>query len=367
MIEIRVNGVPYTQFIEARVTLTLNTLSNQFSFTASAVGDFPSLTIGSLVTITVERIKVLTGYIERADGNDSEGQHTITYVGRDKTGDLVDSSFNALDEIKPSNSLTLKRLVELSLNHIGLDLNVIDLVNAAPFNQAEDVVTPLVGASVFEFLSDFAKKRQVLLTSNADGDIVLTQSQPTSAGATVQRLQGANDNNIISQNWTIAFEERFNKYVHRGQVKPKAMNFTGDILAEPIANQNGVAIDSDIRTGRQQVNVETKSYSDAQLKNRAAWSKQLAIARATSFNCVVQGHTKPNGGLWAVNELVQVNSDVADISRKMLLESITFSDGEGAPTISELSFVEQNVYTLDEKLQSQRQAGSVFDAFKSLG
>ena len=72
-------------------------------------------------------------------------------------------------------------------------------------------------------------------------------------------------------------------------------------------------------------------------------------------------------GLWETNTLVQVNSDTANISRKMLINSIAFSQGEGRPTISTIEFVERNVYTINDKILSQRPTGSLNDAFKALG
>ena len=387
MIQIAINGIPYTDFVNAAVTVSLESLANDFSFTASAVGDFPPLRQGDAVTVTVDDIAVLTGFIDEVSGEDREGGHLVTYTGRDKTSDLLDSQINVMDDIRAADNLTLKRIIEAVIKHLGLSLNVVDSLNPAPFNEAEDIIAPKVGQNAFEFIAAFAAKRQALLSSTSDGDILITQSSPSDSGAAVQRLKGADSNNILTQSWVLNASLRFNKYIHRGQLDPSALNFGGESDSTAVEDQGGEAIDSDIRAGRQSVKVESDvsgigtfgvktslSYSSEQLKDRAKWTKQLAIAKANRFTCAVKGHQKPkveegrvvgpNGGVWQANTLVQVNSDVADIDRKMLLNTLTFSQGEAQPTITTLECVERNVYTINEKILAQRPTGSQSDVFQ---
>lgn len=366
MIEIQVNGAPYADFVKASVTVSLETTANDFSFAASAAGGFPPLRQGDAVVVTVDREQVLTGFIGEVTGKDQEGDHLIVYTGRDKTGDFLDSQINVINDIRASENLTLKRVIEIVIAHLGSGLAVDDQLNPAPFNEAEDIIAPKVGQSAFDFIAGYARKRQALLSSNAAGDILITQSSPADSGAVVQQVRGANDNNIIAQDWTINASRLFNKYIHRGQLDPLALNFSGDSTTETVEDQGAEAGNADVRVGRQSVKVESESYSSAQLKDRAKWSGQLAKAQATRFNCTVKGHQMPQGGVWLTNTLVQVNSENADISRKMLTNTITFSQGERQPTVTRLSFVERNVYAINEKVLAQRPAGGLNNAFKSL-
>lgn len=367
MIELIVNGDPFTDFVSARVTESLSTLANDFSFTASSVGDFPPLRQGDEVEAIVDGVTKLTGTIDEVNGRDQEGSHLVTYTGRDKTGDFLDSQINVIDEILASDTLTLKRIIEITIAHLKQTLTVEDDLNPTPFNSAEDIIAPQVGQNAFDFVAAYARKRQALLSSTPEGNILITQSSPTDSGAVVQRIQGADDNNIVGQNYAINASRRFNKHIHRGQLDPSALNFGGESSSSTVEDQGGEAIDSGARVGRQSVTVEAESYSSEQLKDRAKWAAQLAKAKATRFACTVNGHQKAKGGLWVSNTLVQVNSDVADITRKMLLDTVTFSQGEGQPTVTDLEFVERNVYTIDEKISSQKPTGDLSDAFKALG
>jgi len=361
-----VNGTPYTGFTSASATRALRTLANDFAFTASAVTGFPDVKEGDTVEVLVDDELILTGSVEEINGRLSEGSHTITYTGRDKTGDLIDSNIDVLADIRASASLTLSKLIQIVLDHLKLDIEVVDNFEPAPFNQAEDIIAPEVGQDAIEFLMAYARKRQALLTSDGQGRITITQADPIDSDAVLQYQAASDTNNILTQDWSLKSSVRFNRYVRRGQLEPRALNFSGDTGAGTVENQSGVKVDNTVRVGRQQVQVESDSYSSEQLLNRAKWARQLAEAEATQFSCTAKGHTSSAGEVWNPNTLVQINSEAADISRKMLLDSVTFSQAEGSPTASSLQFVERNVYTINEAVLAQKPAGSQNDAYKDL-
>ena len=289
MIELLVNGKPYTDFMDISLHISIESLSNDFSFTASAVKAFPPFKQGDSVVINVDGEKKLTGHIDEVSGSDQEGGHTVTYSGRDKTGDLVDSQINKIDELRPNNTLTLKKIIEIVLDHIGLDIEVIDTVNPAVFNVAEDRIDPQVGDGAFDFLLPLARKRQVLLSSTPEGNILIAQSEPIDSGATLQSLRGSDSNNILSQSWSVNGSAVYNKYIHRGQLDPRALNFAGSSGVESAENQGAEVTYSEVRPGRQRVVVESESYSNEQLQNRAQWAKQLTKAQAIGLRCAGNG------------------------------------------------------------------------------
>lgn len=367
MITVFHNGIPYVNFISITASISLPNLSNSFQFTASSNGDFPNPKKGDLIEIHVDERKKVTGYVENIKGSEREGSHVITYSGGDRTADFIDSSVNVINDLNPSNNLTLKKILEVLISHIGADIKVIDLANPDPFVSTEDIITFQPGDNIADIGIAFARKRQCLLTSDENGNIVITRSLPNDSGQTLQNLIGKNDNNVFDQEWEIDSSNEFNKYIHRGQISPASLNFSEDQLSGTSENQFGEHIDSSIRSGRQKVVIEPKSFSSAQLKNRAKWSGQLAKAQATSYSCSLKGHSKfTKNEPWLINELAQVNSSAADITRKMLISNIVFSEGEGQPTLTTLTLVEQDVFTIDEKLANQKKVGSQNDAFKEL-
>ncbi|MCK5127648.1 MAG: hypothetical protein KAR42_15430 [candidate division Zixibacteria bacterium] len=362
MIELEVNGAPYADFISASVTLALDTLANDFTFVATAVKGFPPFKDGDRVTVTVDEEQVLEGFIDGVEGEESDGSHLISYSGRDKTQDLIDSDIDVIPDIRADGDLTLKRLIEIVIEHIGADIQVVDTLEPDPFNAAEDIAAPKVGENALEFIMFYATKRQAILTSDGDGNIVITQSSPINSEQILQSVDGW-DNNIITQSWVVASRNKFNRYIAKGQLDPVALNLTPSPDIAEVQSQGNEVTDEDVRAGRQRVITEKKGYSSEQLANRAKWSKQLAKAKATRFSCVVKGHSKGDGGIWIPNELAYVISQAADIQRAMLINSLTFTESEGQRTATALNLVERDVYTINEKILSQKPTGEQNDAF----
>ncbi len=362
MIELEVNGAQYTDFVSASVTLAVDTMANDFTFTASSVDDFSPFKDGDRVKCIVDGEQVLDGYIDGVDGNESEGSHLVMYSGRDRTQDFIDSDIDVINDIRASGELTLKGLIEIVIKHLGQDLLVIDEFEPPPFNAAEDIAAPKVGQKALEFVAFYAMKRQALLSSDKDGNILITQSSPAESGETLKSDGDGNDN-IISQSWSKKSKELFDTYINKGQLNPTALNLTPSPDIADVEEQGARVFQSGARKGRQRVTIEKKGYSNAQLEDRSKWSRQLAKSRATKFNCTVFGHSKVGGGVWRENELTLIISLAADITSYMLSNSVTFSESEGSPTVTSFEFVERDVYTIDSKIQSQKIAGILLNAF----
>lgn len=345
MIRLIVNGVPFTDFLTAECTVSIVEMANDFSFTVTAVDLFPPFKLDDSVEVWIDGIKKITANIDEIGGSESEGSHTITYSGRDKTSGLIDSNIIGFDDVR--GDITLKKVVELILNNIGLDLVVVDSLNPAPFNAAEDVIDNKDGVSALAMTMEYGRKRQALISSDENGNIRIQDSTPTESGETLQRVKHGL-NNMIDETWILANSELFHTIIHKGQISPRTLNLAGTTDVGLAENQIGITVDDNVRKGRQKIIVEGKSYSSSELKNRSEWTRQLFKAKATTFSCSVIGHSKAGGGLWEPNSLVLINSDVADISRKMLLDTVTFSEGEDQPTITRLDFVERDVYTIVE-------------------
>ena len=356
---LEVNGIEYTNFTEASVTIALDALANHFTFQAVFPADeqWP-LKGGDSCTVKVDGQLVLTGYIENIAGAYTAANHTLTVTGRDRTGDLIDSTVDVMDDLRAP--LTLKKLIEKVVANIGSTLKVIDRVQPEPFNEAEDIVRPDPGDNAFMFVESYAQKRQVLLTSDAAGDIEITNSKTVPSGAELQNALGADGNNIVAATWSYDTTGLFRKYVQKGQLDPVALSFS-DATSSDVESQQGEADDKNVLAGRQFVMAPEKSYSSAQLKKRAQWSKQIRRVRSTTYSCTVQGHTHLGDDIWRVNTTVPVFDEFADIDRELLINTVTFSYGANG-SLTDLSLVEVDAYKL--ALAEPRPVGTNQTEFK---
>ena len=341
--KLEVNGVSYENFLSASVEIRLDALSNTFSFAAASTGELP-FRGGESCRVLVEDEVVLTGFIEIVSGDYSNGDHNISIQGRDKTGDFLDSSIEAISDIRPE--LHLQQVIEKIINNIGADISVVDEVNPALFNKAEDLVTPESGDNAFQFVEKLARKRHVLLTSNADGNIVITRASGELINGKIKNLLGDDSNNVISASFSYDTTGRYNIYKFDSSLALVPLNNAGDTKLEDVVDQSGTVTDPDSRIGRQLILVAESPFSSGEDNDRATWEANIRRARGRVYSAVVNGYRDLDGNLWQVNKLVPVQDTYAGIDADMLINTVTFTFDiqNGRQTV--MSFVEENAYTL---------------------
>lgn len=342
---IEVNGVEYRNFKSASVTTQIDAVAGTFEFEAVSTQARPlPIRQGDKCKIVVDGEAVLTGYIETLDVDYDSSSHGITLSGRSKTADIIDSSINAL-EIKPP--ISLKSTIQKVISHIGIrDINVIDAAgNLERFNKAEDLLSPEVGQNAFEFIEKLARKRQVLLTTNGDGDIVIVKPGADTAPVAIQNTFDGDQNNIETASVSYDNTERFGKYVVASQLNMTTMSLSGDANTKAMTNQKSTAvIDNEIRSSRQMVIQAESSSSEKQVLDRAKWEANIRKTRGVVYSTTLPDFSI-DGKLWKTNQLTAIRDEFAGIEAVMMVNSVNFTlDKSGAST--NLSFVDRNAYTL---------------------
>jgi prophage tail gpP-like protein len=360
--KLEVNGVAYENFTGAAAELRLDALSNTFSFEAASVEGAPlPFKGGEACRVLVDDEPVLTGSIELVTVDYDSTTHSIAMSGRDKTGDLLDSNISNLSDLRAP--ISLKAAVEKVIAHLGADLTVVDEATPALFNDAEDLGAPEPGENAFTFVEALARKRQVLLTSNSAGNVVITQSTPVDSGAVLQNIIGATDNNILTGSVSYDRTGRFNIYRFAAALNPVTLLSAGVTdLAELVDQSDGVT-DAAIRQGRQLVLLSESPSSKTQNSKRATWEANIRRARGRVYSVTVLGyrHGGFTGPLWNINELVTVQDDFAGIDAQMLVNTVAFNFDESGRTTT-LSLVEKDAYTLAlaEPIEVEK-VGGTFD------
>lgn len=365
-IKLEVNGVQYDNFESVSCEIRLDALSSTFSFEATADEGTPlPFKGGEPCRVIVDGENVLTGNIEVVAVDYSASRHTIFIQGRDKTGDLLDSSLLPIDIRAP---ITLKKLIEIVLKQIGLDIEVIDEVRPKPFtsaefstgeegegtdplNEAEDLAAIEAGDNAFEFLEKYSRKRQVLLTSNADGNLVIATNSGENAPGELQHVIGSNNNNILAANFSFDTTGRYNRYRFASQLNTITLNQAGDVPIESVVDQSGDAFDPTIRIGRQLVLVSEVPSSNAQCQSRALWEADIRRARGLVYAVTVNGYrvdpTDDESDLWRTNKLYQITDDFLGKQERMLCNSVTYTLDLISGQQTALGFVDEKTYTLD--------------------
>lgn len=348
---IRVDGVPYDNFLSGQVDIRLDVLCNTFTFVmARSETDPLPFKVGQSCEILVNEALVLTGAIEVMTVSYSPKSHTIQLSGRDNTSDLADSSMLELSDI--AEGASLKSIIQQVLKHIGSSVSVVDNSGAKDFNAVNDIAAPEPGMGAFEFVEFLARQRQVLLTSNGGGNVVITQgSGEFLSGARIQNtLSNNQDNNVLNVTASFDISQRFRKYVLSGQGNVSALEDSAVVSIDSIISRTGDTTDTSIRQGRQLAISAESAYSDIDGFDYVRWEANIRKARGNLYTVELYQHSingdPKSSDIWEVNKLVKVVDDFAGINGNLLVNAITFSLSVGEGSKTKITFVEPDAYTL---------------------
>lgn len=362
--KLEVAGKDYSRFVRASAINRIDAIASTFAFTATSEDGVPlPFKGGESCVVSVDGEPIITGFIEIVSVDGSSEEHSIEITGRSRTGDLLDSSFGALSDL--SASVTMKRVLEKVIEHIDPStssrerIQVIDNANPDPFNPAEDKLAPEQGQSVFEFFEKLSRKRQVLFTDDADGNLVIQTGVGTVVDAKIQNLIRDNGNGVIRYSVSYDTTGRFN--VYRVFSQPNAgglFSATPDVVAGGGDEQT----DADIRRGRQLVLISETASSSGESFNRAIWEANVRRARGRVYGATVHGYRNQSGDIWRPNTVVQVVDDFAGINSQMLVNTVEFSMTPNDGRVTVLSLVERNAYqlTLEEPVEEEELGDDLF-------
>lgn len=367
--ELEVEGTMLKDFVAAEVVLSLDSLSRSFSFeaTSETPGELPFKQDQS-VRAFVDGDLVATGTIEVLNVSGSAAEHSISIQGRDKTGAIGDSTLGNIPDI--TATVTLKSICENVLKHLGFPTDendpehiaVIDNLQLEPFNSAEDQISPDLAQNAFDYMEIWARKRQVLLSSDADGNLLFRQP---SAGTAVfpkdvflQHLLNNNSNNVMTYSTSYDSTGRFNRYIVTAQGNPTLFAISGLRDVADLVDQTGRAVlDANVRVGRQLVLTAETNGSPEQNTARAEWESNIRKFKGQTYQCTVSGFRNQKGNLWQPGDLVFVNDSYANIKAQMRINNVIFSVGLDSGATTQMTLLEPTVYTLSLETPKENEVG----------
>lgn len=361
-----VNGRLFSQFTKVVVDKSLDDLCGTFTFDVvdSTNFTFP-LQVGDLVIVAVDQKPVLTGFIDAISGRYTAGSHMLHVKGRDASLDLVDSKIGGLSF---TSNISLEDIINRVLQHLGnFDLKVVNQVpDLKPFTQQElDSVTVKSTKGAFKFIEMYARKRQVLITTDNIGTIIITRNFDRRLNGEIINQLDNNSNTVLEARFDFDNSHRFNKYIFRSQQNPTTLNFVSEIertisgtktTAKQMASQTSEATDKDIRVGRVFEKIAESSSTTTIMKDRATWEGNIRRTRAISYMPTVQGFfANENEDLWQLNRLIQVSDDFANIDTLMLINRVKleYDLAQGSRTV--LGLVDKDAYKLKLEISKSDQ------------
>lgn len=385
--KLKVNDVVYGGFTSGRVDLSLDSPASFFSLTTTSEDAVPlPFQIGSSCEVTVDDELVLTGNIEVISVDGDSRSHTITIEGRSKTADVLDSTLTPVSDFK--TPIGLKFLIEQIVINIQTSfalsvqpdasriadlrnlaasdpfITVIEETKTTPFsfdNSNVEVISIEAGDNAFQLMDKYARFKQVLISCNAEGNIVIIRPSGINIDAFLtHRVADRDSNNVLNYSTNENFSDRFIHYVAFGQGSP----IIGSEEQQLYSGFQGTAtgdfsfLPFEVARVRKRLfvlNIETESTSQTFAQARLDWEKNIRIARSKVYGATVHGFRNQTGDIWRLNTLPSVDDEFAGISppEKMLVNNITFSIGPGTGKQTTLALLDKNAYIANDATKEE--------------
>lgn len=335
-VTILIDGIDYGGWIDVSVTRSIQAISNSFELSvADKWGDLKiprPIQAGADCQILVDGLPFINGFVDTRTVGLSEGTHTVTIAGRDKSANLVDCSVD-LGKWEFRNVIPIVFLNKISAQ-FGIVITVAPNVTIPLLPENKISITP--GDTAFDVIDRIAKFANALPISTGVGNVILYRPGLTTAPASL--TEGVN---ILSISADYSQVDRYEKYVVLAQQN------SSDTVSGPAATQvRGEATDKDMdRPDRVLLITAERVASKGKAKERAEWESKVRAARGDKVSVTVQGwHPNATPYIWRHGDLVSVKSPTVGILGIMLISDVTLRRGNDG-TFTDLTLVRPDAFS----------------------
>lgn len=264
------NGIQYSQFSEISVQKSLAAIGGSFEFVCASddLTGFP-VPVYSNAVCSVDGVNIITGYVTKIITSYDTSSHTVNIIGTDRAIDVVDCSVVSNTQYKAP--ISIAELAERVIADSGLEgIGVVDKSDSGQLRDPDEISAE-TGKGIFEFLDEYAKKQNVVLTSDGDGNIVVFRNAGFNGGARLENKKGSSANKyIISASGTTDVSKRFSSVSVRSQGGLSGFfEFAADTA--DVENIEGASEDSAVQRNRPRT-IIAQSANDAKgCQEQATW------------------------------------------------------------------------------------------------
>ncbi|MFN4328298.1 MAG: phage baseplate assembly protein [Limnobacter sp.] len=343
---LKVNGQIYSGWKSVSIRQGIEQIAGTFEL--SITDRWPDQTLqwsispGEFCEVLIGEDPVITGYVDKVSTSYDAGSHTISVVGRDKTGDLVDCSAPSVSFSSLSFLQIASKLAE------PFDIKVIDQTIEGGKGKSPRRVSNLAkwstqnGESVHRTLERIARSEGVMLVSDSKGSLLITRSGL--GGKCIDSLELGK--NILKASSEQNHSALYSEITVKGQSSAAGASQFDLSRAQPKASvKREVNATSGSKVGRYRpLVVVAESQADAaRCQTRARWEVSNREAKARRISVTVQGWRQSDGSLWGVNKLVKLVCPWMRVDGQFLIASISMRLDESGTT-SDLELVDPRAF-----------------------
>lgn len=363
MIELEINGQPLDMFKNVSVTRSFQSVPAEFSFTAtvspSDLTKFP-VTIGDACKVIVAGKVFTNGFVDEINPTHTDTAHEIRVSGASKVVDLVETCIDGSFDVQ--GPVTLVEALETMIARADVDVNVINETGKNPEFAQDEIVAGNIGTSLWSLMLQCAIKKNVLLTENLNGDVVITNAEGKRINTTLKKRQDDPFNNIMTSSMRQAHTQRYYRYQVVSQAgSQKLVQFYTPTNIEG-AQPNDVAaeaFDQAIRVSRTKCLIAENSSDFDQCVERAVWQSNISRVQSFEYNCTVQGFFYETGELIDCGQVINVQDVYMSISSDLIIDTVTMTYSERAGSLTRLKMLLPDAFSLQANEPSFEQSGNI--------
>lgn len=329
VLTLMIGGTSYEGWESVHVELSMENLSGSFALQLSDQdgGTATAIKPNDPCVVMINGQVVITGYVDKVTPSFDATSHKIMVTGRDKAGDLVDSS-----HVKGTGQYKNKKIDEIVkdvASPFGVEVtNNVESKTLETFNVDQ-------GATAFEVIQKLAKRGNFLAVSDGKGGVLLTREATEMMGTSL--IQGEN---ILAANCDYDASKKHSEYIVKGQKQGK-----DDDPVKSIARNKASVANDYVNRYRPLLIIHDGQADQSVVKERAQWEAKIRASKATKAEITVQGWDS-GGGLWGINRLVQVQSNWLGINDVMLITNVSFTLDENGE-LAKITLASQGSYSND--------------------
>lgn len=284
------------------------------------VGQARRIKPGDLCEVKIGDDLVCTGYVDSTPIDYGADGITIMIRGRSKTADLVDCSADNPTEGGQFKGLKAEAIAAKITKQYGLNVvTETDTGAAIADHQIQQ------GETAFESLDRLAKQRQILISDNGAGDVVLIS--PGSGGKASSALElGIN---ILSASAGFDYTEVYSDYTVKGQHSKGGNDSDWGATSASGLSSQGKANDSSVKRRRVLIVRQSGQADSATCQKRANYEQRIRAAKAGEIRYRVVGWRQQDGSLWKPNQTVAIKDAIMDVSADLLISECQYTLDDG--------------------------------------
>lgn len=320
---------------QVSVTRSLDTLASSFDMSMIDVWEGEPVVLQPELEckIDIDGQRIITGYIDNVGIPVDASSRSYKVSGRSKTADLVDCSTDT--KSTSWNKIGVLKLARLLADPYGIKVS-------SETDLGEDIrnfsINP--GESPFDCLLRVCADRAILMTTDTNGDLLLT-----SAGrnrATDKLICGQN---ILSAEASYEFADRFSKYIIKGQ-----KSGDGNPWGKTTNSINATATDPAIKRNRVKIFTADDEMTNSLAKKKVAWEAQIRAGKSGVITVGLSTWFQSDGSLWAPNILTACDISPLRVTpdSPLLINEVKYTQGSDG-TRSTLKLVREDTYAAEPR------------------